>query len=371
MMVFSNNKIYKKIHRKLKKSQFFYFLKVQLYNKDYKLHKKKMKYSSKSKEQIKEEMGLIKEYWKCKPLHYIRYGLYEKQLSKEQLLDYIPPYYFYTIYCKKIFKPSTKFDIYNNKLKLFNYLKNKGIPTPDVIYTIENGHFKNNKNQEVTLDEVLSQINDGEKFFLKPIYGSGGTGIIAILKKDNKLYANGKLCLSKDIENSLNKKTTYIIQKGIEQREDIAAINPTSVNTLRAITQWRNGKPQLSICVMRIGRNGKDVDNSHQGGISIQIDVNNGRFHDKATAEHDGRIYTSHPDTQFLFMDKYLNNWNEIKNNILSYAEKVKELKEIAWDIAITKDEVVVIELNLYYGISHLQCCCGGLRSVLHVFPSY
>ena len=121
---------------------------------------------------------------------------------------------------------------------------------------------------------------------------------------------------------------------------------------------------------MRIGRDGKDVDNSHQGGISVQIDVNTGEMNQYAHEEHGyDKIYESHPDSGFIFKGFKIKEWDSIKKNILDYAAKLAEVKEIAWDIAIVDKGIVVIEINIGYGLDHLQCCCGGLRRILNIYP--
>ena len=357
------------LYKWLKRSQTIYFLKVRLFNKDYKEYKKKLYQSSKSREQIKREMNLVKDYWKCKPLHYIRYQLFEKELSDEQLLDYIPPYYFYNFYKAKLRQESTNTDIYNNKINSYYYLTEKGINTPDIISIIEKGRFLTKDKKDISLAKILENIGNEEKLFFKPIFGCGGIGIIVLSKKNNQLSISGKAISINDIDKHIDKSTTYIVQKGIKQRKDISEINPSSVNTLRVVTQWRKGNPQLSVCVLRIGRNGKDVDNSHQGGISVQINTENGFFFPYAIAEHGGGQFPMHPDTQYVFNGNKINNWKHVKETIISFAEKTPELKEIAWDIAITETDITAIEINNDYGIDHLQCCCGGLRRVLNVFP--
>lgn len=54
----------------------------------------------KSTEQKIKEMNWYKEYWHCSPVQYIRYGLYDKRLSMNELLDYIPVFRFTIIIWK-------------------------------------------------------------------------------------------------------------------------------------------------------------------------------------------------------------------------------------------------------------------------------
>lgn len=93
--------------------------------------------------------------------------------------------------------------------------------------------------------------------------------------------------------------------------------------------QWRNGQPILSACVMRIGRKGKNVDNSHQGGLSLTIDENTGTFLSIATAEHGESSFPQHSDSDFVFSGKQVDDWEQIKSTIISYTQLFSELKEI------------------------------------------
>lgn len=363
--IFQN--IAKLLYRHLKKIQLIYFTKTILFSHEYRNNRRAMKHATKSRKLIKQEMKFVKDYWKCKPLHYIRYGLYNRELSKDELLDYIPPYYLYNFYYPTIF---TGVDTkkYSDKYSLFKIFTNNEIPTPNVIALYHNRALSNN----LSITDLFQSLNNGEKLFFKPRYGQGGTGIIVIKNINGQYLLNNTPISSKQLEAILNKNNIdYVIQKGVVQRKDISDINSTSVNTLRAVTQLRNNIPNLSVCVMRIGRDGKDVDNSHQGGISVQVDVNTGEMNQYAHEEHGyDRTYESHPDSGFIFKGFKIKEWDNIKKSILDYAAKLKEVKEIAWDIAIVDEGILVIEINIGYGLDHLQCCCGGLRRILNIYPT-
>jgi hypothetical protein len=163
----------------------------------------------------------------------------------------------------------------------------------------------------------------------------------------------------------------FVVQEGIIQDDELNAIYPHSINTLRVVTQNKNNSVRLAAVVLRIGRNGSFVDNSAQGGISVEIDPNTGLFKKYAYTEHSNEKFIAHPNTQFRFEGNGLKNWSRIKKDMLSFAGKVPELPEIAWDFAVLHDKTVVIEINLDYGIDHLQLCIGGMRRELNVLPAY
>lgn len=359
------------LKEKIKKNRIFYFLYKKLTDHDY--HSGLIKYyqggTLKSKEKVKEELTLIKEYWKCNPIHYFRYRLYDKDLSKDQLLDYIPSYYFYNYYMPQTYK-ETDLSHTESKIKMFNYLSNKNIDTPETIGIIVNGEALSVSMEkisyEIMIDKLLS--SESEIIFVKPDAGEGGKGIFTIKKNKGILFLdNSELSIGK-----LKKKIgrgSYILQNAIVQSKELSKINSSSVNTLRVITQTFNGSCKISAVVLRIGRNGSIVDNSAQGGISVNVDVDTGKLSRYAFTEHTYEKFEEHPDTKFRFAGSVIKNWDSIKSKILEYAEKAKEFKEIAWDIAVLDDRILVIEINAYYGLEHLQCCIGGMRRRLNVYP--
>lgn len=355
------------LYRWLKRNQTFYFFKYKLMDRDYKKQKKVMCSSSvKSKEQIKYEMQLCRNFWRCNPAHYVRYGLFDKNLSDEELLDYIPPYYHYNFYmADKYVGVDTAY--YNNKLNLYHLFSAKGIPTPQVMAIVSRGVVKDLEGRPINLQDFCNTLKRDKKYFLKPIKGQGGVGIqVFTPEKENEC----RFAELSDFLKCLKRKCTYIIQEGIGQHPDFQRINASSVNTLRIVTQWKSGEVVLSACVLRMGRKGKNVDNSHQGGLSCQIDEIEGKFNAIATAEHGGGIFAEHPDSGFVFQGETVENWERIKLNIINYAMLFPELKEISWDVAVTLDGIQIIEINLGYGLDHLQCCCGGMRRKLDVYPN-
>lgn len=358
--------ILSEIRKLAKRSQFIYFSRIRLCNRDYKINRRKMAQSAKSSERIAREMRLVEEYWGCKPLHYVRYGLFDKELSDEQLLDYIPPYYFYNYYTSKL-SDSIDRTAYRNKQNQYRLFVERGIPTADTVAFIKNGSVTSVDGRPMELGKL--PLVDGDKLFVKPAFGKGGTGILAVKKHDGELYCCNRKIKADDIADMLDRNGTYVVQYGLKQRSDLSFINPSSVNTLRVVTQLRDAKPFMSVCVMRIGRNGKDVDNSHQGGLSVGVDVDSGRLFPTATAEHGGGTYMQHPDTGFVFDGFAIEGWERLKGQILDYASRVPEIAELAWDVAVTDKGAVIIEINLGYGLSHLQCCCGGMRRALGVYP--
>jgi hypothetical protein len=360
------------IRKKIKKSRILYFAFKKITDSDYNSGNKEylMGNNLKSKEIVRKEIALIRNYWKCDPMHYYRYRLFEKELSNDELLDYIPSYYFYNYYLPNIYENIDLAFTYS-KISMNSYFIRKQIDTPYNIATIINGIIFENLTRKLDYEELVEKLakSDNRIFFIKPDKGRGGKGIFTINKIDNGLYIDGKV-LNKKLFMHKVKHKDFVVQEGILQRKDINKINPSSVNTLRVITQYFKNSYRISALVLRIGRRGSFVDNSAQGGISVNIDIENGKFSKYAYTEHTNERFEKHPDSNFKFDGFVIDDWDKIKLQILNLANKAFEFPEVAWDIAILENKISVIEINAYYGIEHLQCCIGGMRRQLNVTPN-
>lgn len=368
----SNMKI-SELKKRLKKSQLLFFAYKKLTDKDYLANYKDylLNKDTKPVDVVEKEMAQIRNFWKCDPMHYYRYRLFEKSLTYDELIDYIPAYYFYNYHMDSLYGNSGM-PVTESKIRLNDYFAERKIETAVPVAIIRKGKIYSPTGAEMFFSDLIRAmlVSESEKFFVKPDMGKGGKGIFLINRLWGRLYNGNELFNEKSFEEKTD-HGDYIIQESLVQRSDISSINPTSVNTLRVITQFTGNGYKISAVVIRIGRNKSFVDNSAQGGISVNIDIETGEFGKYAFTEHTTERFDRHPDTGFVFEGFVLEGWEKIKNDILEYASLTPEFPELGWDIAVLPDRIRVIELNINYGIDHLQCCIGGMRRKLNINPLY
>jgi len=318
--------------------------------------------------QVKAEMNAYRKYWRSRPDDYVRYGLFRENLSMDQILDYVPMRYYYTEFYKSIFGTVNNLDLdASDKLVQYRKFHERGIAVPEVIMTVKSGRlFHPLTGTEFTYDEFLQLVHDGERLFVKPIDGCSGIGISVMDKQNGKLVHNGKPVNSLEDMN-LDSALDYIIQRQLIQRDDLATVNPSSLNTLRTIVRYDNGEPVILAVILRIGRAGSFVDNSHMGGVSVAVDLMTGRFGQNARREHGGGNFDRHPDTGYVFAEGGIRDWLEVKASILDIIKRVTEYPLLGWDIAIGVDGVYALEYNMGFGIEHAQTVMGGFRRRLGI----
>ena len=346
---------YKKITDHDYRSNFFDYLRHKCY---------------KNRDRVKYEISLIRDYWKCDPAFYFRYRLFEKNLSTEDLLDYIPPYYFYNFYMPSLYKDA-HISLTGSKIRMNEFFESRKIDTPAIKAVVRNGNIFGSSGELITYSKLKDRIRNSPAnvHFLKPDHGRGGKGIMKIERTGDELFIDNEFIDSESFR-KLTLNNTFVIQEGIRQRSDLRAIYPASVNTLRVITQSFDGKAQIIAVVLRMGRNGSFVDNSSFGGVFSPVEINSGKLADHACLLHDPKKFDSHPDTGFRFSGFKLEGWDKIRQDVLRFVEKAPEFPDVAWDIALLDDKIMAIEINLNYGLDHLQCSIGGMRRKLNVTPA-
>lgn len=324
--------------------------------------------TKKPKNIIKKEMDELKEYWGCIPSQYITHDFFDKDcnLSIDEMKDYIPGYYFYYIIYPKYDDVKSVIPIVEDKIKSCKLFMELGYRTVEPLILLNKSTYTMSANGELLntpLEEWLSSIVSN-KIFIKPIHGRGGKGIYIAHEDDGNFYVNGTIV---DLNYIASLNGDYVIEPGITQCEYMSDIYPNSVNTLRVITKRDIQTNEISIVAitLRMGCFGREVDNGSQGGLLLGIDINAGTpIYPYAVFEYGSEKFEHHPDTGYSFSKFQINDWGEIKRQLIMYAERLRVLNLAGWDIAITDDGPMVIEVNAQMGLDHSQSGVGGLRNM-------
>ena len=199
----------------------------------------------------------------------------------------------------------------------------------------------------VSEEEAVNLCRNMDKVIIKPSRESKGKGVQLITVKNGISDVDGKSIgdLFKEY------KKDFLIQECVKQHQRMAALNPTSVNTMR-ILSYRSGMEVLSIySVVRIGRSGSVVDNQCKGGISTTIDQN-GKLGKSAFGGYskDNIVMTDSGIT----LDGYqLPSYDKAIEMVKRLHLKLPFFDIVGWDVAIQEDgEPVLIEFNSNPGLS-------------------
>ncbi|TMO09577.1 sugar-transfer associated ATP-grasp domain-containing protein [Pseudoalteromonas sp. S558] len=351
-------------HKLIEKIRCLYLINFNYRYKD-NLRRYKLSKNKKNKALIKSEMKELRDYWGCYPLQYFNHDFYSKSctLSIEDMKRFIPSYYFYRIIFPQYDNSKALLSIVEDKIVMDTLFKGMGFPSANVIVRKRSKHIFSSLGAALTVQtfEELLKAHCCSKLFIKPVNGRGGSGILVAKKKDSVFYINDD---EFNYAYLTNLKDDYVVEEAIIQHDSITKVYPHSVNTLRAITK-RNleGKIEIVAITLRMGSKGSEIDNTSAGGLVIGINISDGHaLRNYATYEYGAEKFYEHPDSGFKFEELRIPNWSEIKNKLIELANKNIIMNLTGWDIAVTEDGIVIIEVNTLFGIDGLQSALGGLE---------
>lgn len=242
-----------------------------------------------------------------------------------------------------------------NKYLAHMVMSNAGIRT-SVLYCYFQPDGKVYDSDEIANDiaEVCRILKKKEVHdcVVKAPEGSHGEGIFVVKNIDYKdddailtRFDGKSIALSEIL-----KKEPLIFESLVHQTKQLANFNESSVNTVRFMTVLHpDGQAEILATFMKIGRAGKCVDNAGSGGnVDLCIDVETGVT--KYAIQYDGwrniRDIEKHPDNGSQLNGVVIDNWDNIKREVLKFQQAFPYCRAAGWDVAITDDGPVVLEVN-------------------------
>jgi len=201
--------------------------------------------------------------------------------------------------------------------------------------------------EPVSEEDAVLACRNLKDAIIKPAKESEGRGVQLFSVKDGVTTVDDKTIgqLFHEYGND------FLIQDRIKQHKDMAALNPSSVNTMR-ILSYRSGMEVLIIySVIRIGRGGSVVDNQCAGGISTTIS-NEGKLGKTALGGFSTDNITK-TDTGIVMDGYQLPSYGKAIEMVKRLHLKLPFFNIVGWDVAIQEDgEPVLIEFNTNPGLS-------------------
>ena len=251
--------------------------------------------------------------------------------------------------------------IADNKHVFYSYVESmlpNGIPKTSFV-------FQGNKvispmSDKQNTKKAFENLPDG-KYICKPTIGSHGDMIVAVTKKGKSLTLSDKsISIDALIEASID--TSFLVQEFLKQHDALNKFNSSTVNTLRIISTRWNDDVHILAAMIRIGaKEDKIVDNADAGGAFVAIDIEKGILNEYGYFYNKPRA-KKHPITGVEYKDYKIPYWKETMQLIKDLHPVLFGFATIGWDIAITPDGPVIVEINWNYSLKGIQICNGGLK---------
>lgn len=231
-----------------------------------------------------------------------------------------------------------------NPIKQGSVLENKGLTNalfydvkqPLIIVRNVNGSFSDNNFELLNKEAAIRMILSYKKpvVFKKSINSLGGRDVIIVRDYDETIIKQQFDVFKKD----------FVVQEVLQQSEQTAKFNPTSLNTFRVTTLLLNGEFTLLGAWLKCGSKGAEVDNLTSGGMG-------------ACVLPDGRLNYAvgllSPKYEFSpsgvrFEDCRIEHFDRIIEKAKQFHTRIPMVSMAGWDFALDpNDQPVLIEANL------------------------
>lgn len=293
------------------------------------------------------------------PVHYYASLLYRRDLDNN-IHGYVGTRNFAEVYCRiadPLWTP-----ILRNKILTDLFFRQTDIRLPRLMGF-------NVRNQFIIGNDVISASDRGQlqdllvlctdtsptaSIFAKPAGGGAGVGCFKFDSSDVST-----VCAKKGLD-LLN--SDYVYQEVIAQHPKMAELNPSSVNSLRIDTyRTDQGKVDVMSALVRMGADGRCIDNVTAGGCFVGVDLESGTLRRKGFMfpEKKPAVLVRHPDTGVAFHGFEVPFLSEA----IMVAKRAAELIPISvagWDVAISDHGPVLIEGNENYSSRMSEMAYGG-----------
>lgn len=242
------------------------------------------------------------------------------------------------------------FPLVDDKLKTKRLALEHNVTVPHLIGVVSSQH---------NVQDISRIVADHDSFCVKPVKGSGGKGILVVLRKEGERYyrTNGQAFDRAELERHVSNilaglfslggaADTAMIESCIEVQEEIRNYSHEGVPDIRVIVF--KGVPVMAM--MRLAcaaSNGKA--NLHQGAIGVGIDIATGRA---VHAVQKDQLIAQHPDTGQTLIDLELPSWSSLLALACACAD-MTGLGYLGVDLVIDKVHgPMLLELNARPGLS-------------------
>ena len=217
---------------------------------------------------------------------------------------------------------------------------------------------------EVTSRAIEQFLDNHDKVIVKPIGLSSGKGVFSVSKSKEQGIAYIRERLG--VGNAEQKEDVYrnlLFEEFVCQHPEMAECNPSSVNTVRIFSLLdRHGRSDIISACIRVGGAGADVDNYHAGGVTYPIDIKSGVVCNYGRNLR-GERYLNHPSTGKLMVGFKIPHWEHILETVYDLVRIDPRGRMIAWDLAVMKDGIELIEANYLPDPNIMQIGAGkGLK---------
>ena len=189
----------------------------------------------------------------------------------------------------------------------------------------------------LTKEEAVKACLCNRNILVKPSIDSGEGRLITFFKKEEVTEEAIRTVFDKMGAN-------FIVQEEVRQHPVLAAMNESSLNTVRVVSLFFENEVHILSTVLRVGAKGSKVDNVGAGGYAIVIQ-RNGELEERGVNRK--AEWCSETVDGVAFKGVKVPAFDEILDIVKEQHKKLAHFKIVGWDFSVTEDgEPIFIEFN-------------------------
>lgn len=255
----------------------------------------------------------------------------------------------------RLLNPEKYYILMRNKYLTHKMLENTGVRQAP-LYTYYQPEGSVSPNDEIANDvSGLVRIlrNKGvTECVMKATENSHGEGVLLI--QDIQYAGNDATFLDHNGQraslSAMLGRQPLIFEGVVRQTEQFASFNPSSVNTVRFMTAlYPDNHAEVFATFIKIGRAGSIVDNAGDGGnVDVAVNPDTGvlQYAIRYDGWHNIHDIDRHPDSNAPLNGVTIKHWDAIKAEVCRFQQALPYCRVAGWDIAITDEGPLVIEVN-------------------------
>jgi len=231
-----------------------------------------------------------------------------------------------------------------------------GLPTPRFVAFFHAERGRDGHGRALTDAQALKALlasHSAQRLCFKPVEGYGGAGFrsLDVLPGGDALQhpvTQATLSTTDLSAELLQSPDGWLIEAYQVQHPSLAALNPSSLNTLRLWVLDRGDGPRITHALLRVGRAGVQVDNTSQGGLVVRVDVATGRTLAGPDVHQPERWLSHHPDSGVPLADLALPHWPAVHTLAEQALCAFPHMRFAGLDVALAPEGPVLIEVNVH-----------------------
>lgn len=240
---------------------------------------------------------------------------------------------------------------------LLGFLRPGGMRFPRCMARKIDGEFYGDDMRQLKIEEAAALCAAQDAIVLKPSAdSSGGMGVSVVDLTKRGATERRELMLDR----LRSAQGDFVAQERVAQSPDFARFNASSVNTLRVTSLYLNGRCSILSVVLRMGKDGAEVDNRGSGGVIVGV-LPGGSL---CGVGYDNKFNEFRQHNGVVFAKEAIDGLP----GLLELVERAHVgyfplCKLIGWDLTVDRDGVpVVLEVNASQpGIFVEQLCTGPI----------